>query len=586
MLRFFLCACFLIKTLQIKAQDHTIPDYQNLKTYTYDSLQNAFKSSVHTEPKLGKVYANAYYKKALTQNDIKETYLGAHQYALVYKTLGQKDSALYFINIALKQAEIAKDHQQYASSLFLKGNIYYSATNYIKAIANYTSAYDIIKKDNDSIKLAVITNSIALIKNQIGETKQALDLIKNNLLFYDKLREKNDPRFREGNYINTLLNLSNTYTNLAEDYQQHKVAYLDSATTYCLKGITNSLNSNDNEAHCIFLTLQGIINQKKGNLKKSIAELTNVEQKVKELNIIKELPYVYFYQGKNYFLQHDIDNALPYFLKVDSIVQKDKINSMFLQENYILLIKCFEQKSDTDKLLHYLKIFKNIATQNDEIIRKSSQSIYNKYDVPSFTAKIELLTQDATLEKERTLFLKKISFFLIGIIILGILYYLRLKQKYKRRFETILKELNSTTKKITGKTVKEIVLPKSKEYKISDENIQKILDGLALFENEKMFLQQKCSINFLAKEINTNATYLSKTLQSHKGKKFVQYITDLRINYALVQLKENKKFRAYDIKSIASELGFNTAESFSKSFKKQTGIYPSFYIKKLNLLDD
>ena len=88
----------------------------------------------------------------------------------------------------------------------------------------------------------------------------------------------------------------------------------------------------------------------------------------------------------------------------------------------------------------------------------------------------------------------------------------------------------------------------------------------------------------MAKKINTNSTYLSKTLQSHKQKKFVQYITDLRLEYALKRLKNDTKFRTYDIKSIASELGFNTAESFSKAFKKRTGIYPSFYIKNLNKL--
>ncbi|MEM6687757.1 MAG: helix-turn-helix domain-containing protein, partial [Bacteroidota bacterium] len=68
----------------------------------------------------------------------------------------------------------------------------------------------------------------------------------------------------------------------------------------------------------------------------------------------------------------------------------------------------------------------------------------------------------------------------------------------------------------------------------------------------------------------------------HKQKKFIQYITDLRIDYALEKLANDKKFRAYNIKSIAAELGYNSAESFSKDFKRRTKLYPSYYIKKIN----
>ena len=38
----------------------------------------------------------------------------------------------------------------------------------------------------------------------------------------------------------------------------------------------------------------------------------------------------------------------------------------------------------------------------------------------------------------------------------------------------------------------------------------------------------------------------------------------------------------YIIKAIAKEIGFNTSEAFSKSFYKNTGIYPSFFLKELD----
>ncbi|MEM6687195.1 MAG: helix-turn-helix domain-containing protein, partial [Bacteroidota bacterium] len=77
-------------------------------------------------------------------------------------------------------------------------------------------------------------------------------------------------------------------------------------------------------------------------------------------------------------------------------------------------------------------------------------------------------------------------------------------------------------------------------------------------------------------------SYLSKLVNAHKGKSFTAYITDLRVNYAIRRLKEDRKFRSYTIDSIARDIGFNRSESFSRAFKNKTGLYPSYYIKRLD----
>lgn len=82
--------------------------------------------------------------------------------------------------------------------------------------------------------------------------------------------------------------------------------------------------------------------------------------------------------------------------------------------------------------------------------------------------------------------------------------------------------------------------------------------------------------------MNTNSSYLSKVVNFYKHKNFASYINDLRIEYVVEQLKEDKKLRSYTIKSIADEVGFNNVESFTKAFYKKTGIRPSYYINNLN----
>ncbi|WP_414674310.1 helix-turn-helix domain-containing protein [Maribacter sp.] len=40
--------------------------------------------------------------------------------------------------------------------------------------------------------------------------------------------------------------------------------------------------------------------------------------------------------------------------------------------------------------------------------------------------------------------------------------------------------------------------------------------------------------------------------------------------------------RSYSVKAIAEEIGYKSADSSSKYFKKNTGLSPSSYIKKFN----
>jgi len=84
--------------------------------------------------------------------------------------------------------------------------------------------------------------------------------------------------------------------------------------------------------------------------------------------------------------------------------------------------------------------------------------------------------------------------------------------------------------------------------------------------------------------MQTNPNYLSKIINHYHQKNFRAYLREIRINYVISELKNNKKFRLYSIKGIAEEIGFKGAESFSKAFHEKTGLYPSYFIKKLNTI--
>ncbi len=114
---------------------------------------------------------------------------------------------------------------------------------------------------------------------------------------------------------------------------------------------------------------------------------------------------------------------------------------------------------------------------------------------------------------------------------------------------------------------------------IAGHVVEEIVEKLAIFENDNHYLESGITLYTLAKNFDTNTQYLSKIINSEKGKTLTAYLRDLRLEYAMSEMKNNPKFRLYTIKAISEECGFNTTESFSKAFKKKFNIYPSQFFK-------
>ncbi|MFT7442933.1 MAG: YesN/AraC family two-component response regulator, partial [Maribacter sp.] len=129
--------------------------------------------------------------------------------------------------------------------------------------------------------------------------------------------------------------------------------------------------------------------------------------------------------------------------------------------------------------------------------------------------------------------------------------------------------------------IKEIPLPKKREYNIDEKLEKSLLKGINKLEKNKDYLNPTFSINGLAKQLNTNTSYLSYIINKESNQSFKQYITGLRIEYLLKKLIEENKFRNYTIKALAEEIGYTNASAFTRAFKKYKGITPSEFIKSL-----
>jgi len=180
------------------------------------------------------------------------------------------------------------------------------------------------------------------------------------------------------------------------------------------------------------------------------------------------------------------------------------------------------------------------------------------------------------LEHKNSTLNKRTVYLFTSIFILSLLFIAQYKRynTHKKRFNKIITNLNQKEVFTNQETT-------VKKINIDEELISKILKQLAHFETNNYFLKSDISINVLAKKFSTNTKYLSNVINEYKRKRFIHYINDLRIDYILKELKNNKTLQRYTIKSISEEAGFNTAESFATAFKKRTGLKPSYFIRNI-----
>ena len=203
--------------------------------------------------------------------------------------------------------------------------------------------------------------------------------------------------------------------------------------------------------------------------------------------------------------------------------------------------------------------------------------IVKEYEPRQLLLEKDQLIRQLEQEKQRNNVIPSvlISLLLAVLIILGSVF--QENRIYKRQFQTLTEEGKSSLFEIPQKRIISTSTSELPEYIVN-----KILDKLKTFEQSNRFVKKRYTLDRLAKEIKTNSSYLSKVINTTKNINFATYLNILRIAYAIDQLKKDKTFRSYSVEGLAEACGFNTTQSFSNAFYKQTGVKPGYFIKELD----
>jgi AraC-like DNA-binding protein len=451
-----------------------------------------------------------------------------------------------------------------AAALFTKGAFFDEKHNYEEALDNYNLALSIATEHNKLFLVYDIKHNIGILKSEIGDDKESLEIFKDCYKYYLNKKENNY------NHIISIYSLANAYS---------RINKLDSSDYYNKLGILKIKNNKNIELKKYFILNQGINLFLRNKYRSSI---NIIQQKIpvfKKNGDKNSLRVSFFYLGKSFFKVNKPKMGIYYFKKMDSIIQKEKYLKFYEREAYEIIINYFKK---TNKLKNQL-IYTNKLIKVDSVLysnlKNISKNLVLNYNSPNLIKEKEKLINTLNIKSKKSKGLIKLFVLTTILFVFISLFYFYKQYSYKIRFKMLINQHNNQNE-FTEKNI----TPLQKNFKdklISNDKAKSILKEILKFEKELGFLEIKLTQNIMAKKINTNSTYLSKIINQYKNTNFSTYINNLRVDYAIKKLKEDSKLFLLSIDGMSNEFGFNNSETFSKAFHKKAGIYPSYFIKQL-----
>ena len=112
----------------------------------------------------------------------------------------------------------------------------------------------------------------------------------------------------------------------------------------------------------------------------------------------------------------------------------------------------------------------------------------------------------------------------------------------------------------------------------ADDGYKEIYERIvALFENDRMYLNSSLTINDVVKVVFTNKLYISRAISQFTGRNFCQFVNYYRVTYSVRTFRDNPDLK---VAELALMSGFNSVVSFSMAFRLYMGESPSDWCRK------
>lgn len=538
--------------------------FSQTNQYSKNELES-IKSKFYLNRKIG-VDSSLYYMHKLSQStDI--SYKTFAYTAIEYLKTREKHpiDINFYKNIIQSSIPRIPETNQNHSMLFdiyiLLGNTN-KRRNLIKPALNYyLKAEKYALQSNDIKRIIKIKGNIALIYQDMDELEKALLKGIETLSLLEEKKQVLGKSYLTQKY-KTELNLGAIYTTLYKK-DTLNTKYIDSALTRYNRLLKNkNFNKEDYYTARIYYSLGTAYSLKNEYDKANIY----LDKSLTLFKKVKSQSYLYkanYNSGYNYFMSKDYNKAKKHFFRALSFKKDTLIDYNYINiQNY--LSKIYSKQGKIDSVNYFLNNFLKAYSKMSSKEKQQFKEAYKIDKEADFQKKIH------TLNKKTSLYIIYISILIFVLIIAGVLIF---KSKGEK---------NRAKNKLNELLTKNSNLSTSTKLKINDQQHKQIIDGLIKLEKKHYYLKEDFNLYNASKKIGTNTTYLSNVVKKYKKMSFNDYTNELRINYIAKLLTSDKKIRSYTTQAIAEICGYKNAKSFTRIFKKYTGITPYQFIERIN----
>ena len=552
MIKKYLLVFFLCLGDQITAQESAFKILDSLLNRDYDYLYDRIEQLQGDTIKQS-LYLKSFLLKSKSEKNFEEIVNGYKNY-LHHSPDKLK---LVYADSMIFSAKQSKKNNLIGSAYLSKGIVYYGLKQHDQALDNYLIANDFISKTTDNYLIYKVKYTIGHIKYYLGFYDEAISLFRECVAFF----EKEDPR----GYLNSLHSLGLCY---------NRIGNYGLCSETNKKGLLEGKRLGLTTMDSYFIHSEGINQYALKNYRDAIKQINYSLAVIKENKDFANQAVGYFYIGKSYWQLNEHETAFSYFKKVIQIIEAKNYIRPDLRENYELIISYYKSKDDLNNQLYYIQKLLKVDRILESRYRYLSNKIHKEYDTKKLLADKQSIESLLARRKHNDLILGLVIAFLFFLLVFLLYRNINNKRIYRQKYEELMTKGKSA--RVEERQITSVIAD------INQDKIKSLLKQLEKFEKDKKFLVKDLTSAKLAAIFNSNPKYLSQIIYQYRGKKFVKYIADLKINYLIKLLKEDSKIRKYSNNALAEEVGFSSTKTFTQAFFAEAGCPTSYFIEELN----
>ena len=447
------------------------------------------------------INSSNYGKKAFGLAGKGHIYVSKADYENAYNLFNKSTSLL-------EDKKVVIDKEVKGNILYLEAEFYTIKLQFDKALLLLSSALD---NCNGQCSF-VLENKLQSTQGRIYSiSKNRLKALEINRISLKKIKEQ--PNFSTSyelkkEYLKELAKASSRSMNMYIVDKEKYGNYLDSTKAYTLMSrefaTKNNIHIYDSYIETYFAEIE-FYQDKFDTAKRYYANALEIYLKK---NNQKKMAQMQFQIAEcDYYLNNFNDAEATFKRQIEENVWS---HYPLLDNNalcYDYLAKIYKQKGDLVKAIEYGETY---ITSYEEFLAEKNSSDLNVNDKMHFEERkreVKELKDENERQKKQKRIYSYVSIFLI-IAFLGLTIFFIYRNKKTRQN---IGRLNERIEWLQQNISKEANVSSSSS--LTDENALKLIEKLKALEKEELFIDPNYGLNLVAKKLNTNSSYLSKTVK-------------------------------------------------------------------------